>query len=116
MPLSMKKIGMRKPKPIASSLLVIGLAVLALDEEAHHHAGGERAEQHVQAQLVGQVDEQDHQQHRDPDGQLRRRVEVLAHECDEARRMDLRGQEGGDHGDGDEEGRGGGRSPRRHGS
>ena len=79
MPLSMKKIGIRKPKPIASSLLVIGCAVLALDEEAHDHAGGEGTEQHVQAELLGQVDEQDHEQDRDPHRQLCRRVEVLAH-------------------------------------
>ena len=43
MPLSMKKIGMRKPNPIASSLLVIGSAVLPPDEEAHDDAGGEGA-------------------------------------------------------------------------
>ena len=51
MPLSMKKIGMRKPKPIASSLLVIGSLSSPCDEEAHDDAGRERTEQDVEAEL-----------------------------------------------------------------
>ena len=53
MPLSMKKIGMRKPNPMASSLLVICSVSSPLDEEAHHDAGGEGAQEHVEAQLGG---------------------------------------------------------------
>ena len=104
MPLSMKKIGMRKPKPIASSLLVIGSLSSPWMKRRTTTPAANGTEQDVEAQLLGQVDEQDDQQDRDPHGQLRRRVEVLAHERDETGRMHLRGEEGGDHSNGDEEG------------
>ena len=78
-PLSMKKIGMRNPNPMASSLLVIVLGVaLPPDEQADDDARGEGAEQDVEAELEGQVDEKDDQRDRDPDGELGRRVQVAA--------------------------------------
>ena len=80
------------------------LAVLSPDEQAHDDAGREGTEQNIEAELLGQVDEQDHKQDRDPHRQLCRRVEVSAHQSDETRRVHLRGEERSDHGDPDEEG------------
>ena len=70
MPLSMKKIGMRKPNPIASSLLVIGSLSSPVMKRRTTTPAGERPEQDVEAELGRQVHEQDDEQDRDPDRQL----------------------------------------------
>jgi len=59
-----------EPEADRLELALYRLAVLTLDEEAHHDAGSECAEQHVEAQLEGQVDQQDHEEERDPHRQL----------------------------------------------
>ena len=52
MPLSMKKIGIRRPNyPIASSLLEMTWRSGPSDEQAHHHPGREGAQQDVEAEL-----------------------------------------------------------------
>ena len=51
MPLTMKKMGTRKPKPMAWSLLSTTLLSSPDAELPHHDAGGEGAEEHVETEL-----------------------------------------------------------------
>ncbi len=52
-PLVMKKIGMRNPKPIASSRGVSACVLLGAEREPGDQPGGERAEQVVESELDG---------------------------------------------------------------
>ena len=102
MPLSMKKIGMRNPNPIASSLLVICSVSSPRMKRRTTTPAAKAPEEHVEAQLERQIHEEHDQGHRDADGELGRRVQVAAEHGDEPGRVHLGGQQRGHHGDDDE--------------
>ncbi len=80
-----------------------GCVVVSRDEQSYDHAGGEGAEEDVEAQLERQVHEQHDEQDGDPDRELRSGVQVPPEQTDEARRVDLGGERRGHDGDHDEE-------------
>ena len=53
-PLTTKKMGMRNPKPMASSLAFTRSESWPSANRLHADAGGERPEEHVEAKFVGQ--------------------------------------------------------------
>ena len=70
MPLSMKKIGMRKPNPIASSLLVIGSLSSPVMKRRTTTPAANAPRRTSRLSSVRQVHQQDDEQDRDPDRQL----------------------------------------------
>jgi hypothetical protein len=62
----------RDEEPESGCLELAGdlFRVVAPDEQADDDAGGEGPQQHVQAQLDGQVRKKDHERDRDADGEL----------------------------------------------
>ena len=67
MPLLMKKTGIRKPNPMASSLVAEArVAGRVAVDDAHDDAGEERAEDALQPESFGQRGEGDEQHDREP--------------------------------------------------
>ena len=102
MPLTTKKMGMRNPNPMASSLALMAPALRTGREEANDDAGGEGPEQHVEAEHLGQQHQQHDEQQRHAHRQLGARLQMSVEQRHHARRLSPGRQEDGDHRHGDE--------------
>ncbi len=91
--------GDEEPEPDGLQLAPDDFVVLLLSahgEQPHHDSGREGAQEDVQSQFEGKVDEQEHEQDRHPHGKLRTGVKVSLQEGHDLGRMGTGGEHGRD--------------------
>ena len=86
-PVPTKKNGENQPKNTASILARIGLPGFATRDETDEHPRGERAENALEAELLGQDEESRDEQQRHAHRQLRARVHRALEERQQSRRV-----------------------------
>ena len=98
--------GDEKAEPDGGQLALDRLAVRPYGQQPNDDAGGEGPQQHVQPELECQVDEDEHEEDRHTDRQLRAGVEVTSEQGNDPRRMGACGKQcsgRGDHHEGDQQ-------------